>query len=59
MASNTGYTKWSRARMGSGNYRLAVSPVPGQAFATAQLFNGFVVGATVTSGGSGYVTSPA
>ena len=27
--------------------------------ATAQVVNGFVVGATVTSGGSGYVTSPA
>ena len=43
----------------SGDYRLALNPVPAQAFATAQLFNGFVVGAAVTSGGSGYVTSPA
>ena len=42
-----------------GNYRLALSPVPAQAFATAQLVNDFVVGATVTSGGSGYVSSPA
>jgi hypothetical protein len=43
----------------SGDYRLALNPVPAQAFATAQVVNGFVVGATVTSGGSGYVTSPA
>jgi hypothetical protein len=41
------------------DYRLALNPVPAQAFATAQMVNGFVVGATVTSGGSGYVTSPA
>ncbi len=44
---------------GSGDYRLALYPVPAQAFAAALLFNGFVVGANVTSGGSGYVTSPA
>ena len=41
------------------NYRLALNPVPTQAFATAELFNDFVVGAIITSGGSGYVTSPA
>ena len=44
---------------GSGDYRLALNPVPAQAFATAQVDNGFVVGATLTSGGSGYVTTPA
>jgi len=43
---------------GSGEYRLALDPVPAQAFASPQLVNGFVVGATVTSGGSGYVSSP-
>ena len=42
----------------SGDYRLALNPVPAQAFATAQVINGFVIGAAVTSGGSGYVTSP-
>jgi hypothetical protein len=42
----------------SGVYRLALNPVPSQAFATAQVINGFVVGATVTAGGSGYVTNP-
>jgi hypothetical protein len=44
---------------GAGDYRLALSPVPDQAFATPQVFNGFVVGATVTAGGSGYVATPA
>ena len=57
-ASNAIYTQMVGGVAGSGNYRLAVSPVPAQAFATAQLFNGFVVGVPVTSGGSGYVTSP-
>ena len=36
------------------SYRLAITPVPQQAYATAQMVSGFVVGATVTSGGSGY-----
>jgi hypothetical protein len=40
-------------------YHLATTPLPLQARATAQRVNGFVVGATVTSGGSGYVTNPA
>ena len=43
----------------SGDYRLAISPVPAQAFAVAEVDNRFVVGAIVTSAGSGYVTSPA
>lgn len=42
----------------SGNYRLALSPVPTQAFATGQIISGFVVAANVTSGGSGYATAP-
>lgn len=41
-----------------GAYRLALNPAPAQAFATPQVVNGFVVGATITAGGSGYVTSP-
>ena len=57
MASNTLYTQMV-AGLG-GNYRLALNPVPSQAFATPQVVDGFVVAATVTSGGSGYVTSPA
>lgn len=41
-----------------GEYRLALSPVPSQAFATAKVVNGFVVDATLIGGGSGYVSSP-
>ena len=58
-ATNALYTQMVAGVAGSGDYRLALNPVPAQAFATAQVVNGFVVGATVTSGGSGYVTSPA
>jgi hypothetical protein len=58
-AANTLYTQMVAGVAGSGDYRLAINPVPTQAFATAQVVNGFVVGATVTSRGSGYVTSPA
>jgi hypothetical protein len=43
----------------SGDYRLALNPVPAQAFAVAVVDYGFVVHATVTSGGSGYVSTPA
>ena len=43
----------------SGDYRLAISPAPTQALATPEVVNGFVVGAILTSGGSGYVTNPA
>jgi hypothetical protein len=58
-ATNALYTQMLAGVVGSGDYRLALNPVPAQAFATPQVVNGFVVGATVTSGGSGYVTSPA
>ena len=57
-ASNALFTQMVAGAVGSGNYRLALNPAPAQAFATPQVVNGFVVGATVTSGGSGYVTSP-
>jgi hypothetical protein len=43
----------------SDRYHLATTPLPLQAHATAQRVNGFEVGATVTSGGLGYVTNPA
>jgi hypothetical protein len=58
-ATNTLYTQMVVGMAGSGDYRLALNPVPAQAFATAAVEYGFVVHATVTSGGSGYVTSPA
>jgi hypothetical protein len=58
-ATNAFYTQMVAGVASSGDYRLALSPVPAQAFATAVVDYGFVVHATVTSGGSGYVTSPA
>ena len=58
-ATGSIYTQMFAGVVGNGEYRLALNPVPTQAFATPQVVNGFVVGATVTSGGSGYVTSPA
>jgi Concanavalin A-like lectin/glucanases superfamily/FG-GAP-like repeat len=58
-ATNAVYTQAVSGEAGGGDYRLALAPVPAQAFATAQVVNKFVVGATVTSGGSGYVTAPA
>jgi hypothetical protein len=57
-ATNSVYTQIVPGVINSGDYRLALSPVPAQAFAVAEVTNGFVVGATVTSGGSGYVTNP-
>lgn len=57
-ASNTVDAQLVAGVANTGSYQLAVTPVPAQAFATAQVVNGFVVGITVTSGGSGYVTNP-
>lgn len=58
-ATNALYTQMVPGVAGSGSYRLALNPVPAQAFATAVVNYGFVVHANLTSGGSGYVTSPA
>jgi hypothetical protein len=58
-ATNTLYSQMVAGVWGTGDFRLALSPVPAQAFATPQVVNGFVVGVTVTAGGSGYVTAPA
>jgi hypothetical protein len=58
-ATNALYTQMVAGVVGSGDYRLALNPLPSQAFATPKVTNGFVVGATLTSGGSGYFTSPA
>jgi Concanavalin A-like lectin/glucanases superfamily len=43
---------------GSSTYRLVPSPVPAQAYATPMVINGFLVGADITIGGSGYSTPP-
>lgn len=40
------------------SYRLALLPIPTTATATAQVEYGFVVGASVTSSGAGYVSVP-
>jgi hypothetical protein len=58
-ATNALYTQPVLGVAGSEDYRLVLSPAPSQAFATAQVVNGFVVGATMTNGGSGYITNPA
>jgi hypothetical protein len=58
-ATNALYTQMVAGVVGSGNFRLALNPVPSQAFATPEVVAGSVVQVTVTSGGSGYVTSPA
>ncbi len=58
-ATNALYTQMLAGVWDSGDFRLALNPVPSQAFATPEVVYGFVVHATVTSGGSGYVTSPA
>ena len=58
-ATNSVNAQMVSGAVNSGDYRLALSPVPAQAFAVADVDNGFVVGATITTGGSGYVTNPA
>jgi hypothetical protein len=58
-ASNLVYTQTVAGWVGSGDYRLAKTPVPTQAVAIPQVVSGFVVHATVINGGSGYVTTPA
>jgi len=58
IAANSQFTDIVAGIVGSGDYRLALTPVPAQSFAIAQVVGGFVVGATVTAGGSGYVTAP-
>jgi hypothetical protein len=58
-ATNGLYTQAVPGAVSNGGYRLVLSPAPAQAFATAQVLSGFVIGATVTSPGSGYVSVPA
>ena len=57
-ATNPVYTQIVAGAVRSGDYRLAQNPVPVQAFAVAQVDNGSVAGATITDGGSGYVSAP-
>ncbi len=53
-AAGSTFTQYISGGGVAAGYCLAATPVPSQAYATAQVVNGFVVGATVTSGGSGY-----
>ncbi len=53
-AASPTFTQYVTGTAGPNGYRLASTSVSAQAYATAQVINGFVVGATVTSGGSGY-----
>jgi len=57
-AVSSTFTQLVSGTAGPISYRLATTPVPEQAYATAQVVNGFVVEATVTSSGSGYTTNP-
>ena len=57
-AASSTFTQYVPGAAGPNGYRLASTPVPIQAQATAQLAYGFIVNAVVTSGGSGYVTTP-
>jgi Concanavalin A-like lectin/glucanases superfamily/Immunoglobulin domain len=52
------YTTMVSGSVSSDDYRLAATPVPVQAAAVPQVFNGFVVGAQVINTGSGYITPP-
>jgi hypothetical protein len=58
-ATNSIFTQYVAGTAGPNSYRLGTTPVPLQAYATAEVVDGFVVEATVTSGGSGYTTNPA
>ena len=57
-ATNTVYMQMVTGVVQTADYRLAQNPVPVQAFALAQVASGSVIGATITDGGSGYVTAP-
>jgi len=58
-ATSSTLTQLVSGAASANGYRLVGTPLPFQAQATADVVGGFVVGATVTSGGSGYTTNPA
>jgi hypothetical protein len=58
-ATNSFYAQVVPSPIDNGPYRLAVEPVPAQAFAAPDVQYGFVVYAAITNGGSGYTTNPA
>lgn len=57
-ATDTVYSLMFPSPVDPTTYRLAIAPGPIQAIATPQMVNGFVVGAYIALGGSGYLTNP-
>jgi hypothetical protein len=58
-ANSSTFTQLVSGTAWTNSYLLTTTLASTQAQAAAQVVNGFVVGATVTSGGSGYTTNPA
>ena len=58
-ATTSTFTQLVSGTVAPSGYRLAALPLPQQAYATVQVVDGFVIAASVTSGGSGYTASPA
>ena len=58
-ATNSVMAVWVNGSATTNSYRVAPTPLPRTATATAITAYGFVVSATITSGGSGYVVAPA
>jgi hypothetical protein len=57
-ATNANMTLWVNGSAVPNSYRLVATPLPTTATAIAITSHGFVVSATVTSGGSGYAIAP-
>ena len=57
-ATNSNFSQIVAGVVDGSDYRLALTPIPNQAYATVQVVYGFVVLANVTAGGSGYVAAP-
>ena len=58
-ATNSTFVQPVTGSVTAAGYRLAPSPIPATATANPVTVSGFIVGATLTAGGSGYVTNPA
>jgi hypothetical protein len=57
-ATNSSFTQTVPGMASSNTFRLAVTPVPAQAYAIAHVLNGFVYEIDLTNGGSGYTNKP-
>ena len=58
-STSSTFTQYVSGTASANSYLLAATPVPELAYATAEMVDGFVVAATVTSNGFGYSASPA